>query len=158
MKYLGAPLREIRCCALPAGSGAGEQYVRDAYAREVRTLRSKTSYQPSLRLIVGIDADTLYIENRIQQLDEALESDGQPRRKARERIGIFVPKRNIETWIHYLQGKMVDEETTYPKFSNESECKPCVTQLVEQCRSGNLPDDAPASLAAACQELGRVKL
>jgi len=154
----GKALGRVRYCKLPAGKGCGEQYVRDTYVREVRTLRSKGSYQPSLRLIVGIDADTESVGYRIRQLDEALKEAGMPVREAHECIGVFVPKRNIETWIHSLHGEAVDEEIAYPKFSrNESDCKPYVTQLVEQCRSGGLADDAPASLAAACQELERLK-
>ncbi len=51
-------------------------------------------------------------------------------------------------------GKQVDENRAYPKFARESECKPVVGKLAEDCKTGkNLPDDAPASLKAACREL-----
>lgn len=33
-----------------------------------------------------------------------------------ETIAIFVYKRNIETWIHYLERKIVNEEDTYAKL------------------------------------------
>ncbi|MEQ8386222.1 MAG: hypothetical protein RH949_28070 [Coleofasciculus sp. A1-SPW-01] len=35
-------------------------------------------------------------------------------------------KRNIETWIHFLQGETVDEETEYSKYQKEAACKPSV--------------------------------
>jgi hypothetical protein len=73
-----------------------------------------------------------------------------------EAIAIFIPKRNIETWIHYLQGESVDEEREFSKFTNESDCKPYVDQLVSQCFRGDLDPQAPSSLKTACRELQRI--
>jgi hypothetical protein len=111
----------------------------------------------SIGLVVLIDADTGTLQERLNQLDRTLSGDSQQNRQADEAIAIFIPKRNIETWIHYLQGEAVDEETEYSKIEkNEATCKPYVENLAEQCRSQNLPDDAPASLQAACGELQRL--
>ncbi|MEH2140100.1 hypothetical protein [Nostoc sp.] len=82
------------------------------------------------------------------------------RPKPDEKIAIFVPKRNIETWIHYLQtGEVVEEEakkSKYPKFpKNEAICKPGV-ELANQCSQGSLDENAPPSLQAACEELQRL--
>lgn len=135
--------------------GAGEQFVRENYPKEVKAYRSK-NYLSGM-LVVLIDADKKTVEERLKQLDAALTADSQELRKPDEKIAIFVPKRNIETWIHHLQGENVDEETEYAKFTNnESICKLGVEQLATQCSQGNLDENAPPSLQAACSELQRL--
>ncbi|MEH1994649.1 hypothetical protein [Nostoc sp.] len=134
--------------------GAGEQFVRKRYPTEVKAYRSK-NYLSGM-LVVLIDADKKTVEERLKQLDDALIEDLQQIRLPKEAIAIFIPKRNIETWIHYLQGETVDEETEYSKFlNNESVCKPDVENLVNQCYQG-LDENTPPSLQAACGELQRI--
>ncbi|AFZ24350.1 hypothetical protein Cylst_2111 [Cylindrospermum stagnale PCC 7417] len=135
--------------------GAGEQLVRDNYPKEVKAYRSK-NYLSGM-LVVLIDADNGTVENRLRQLNNALIEDSQEPRQPNERIAIFVPKRNIETWVHYLQGETVNETDAYTKFrENEAICKPGVEQLATQCSQGNLDVNTPPSLQAACGELQRL--
>ena len=134
--------------------GAGEQFVRDNYPKEVKAYRSK-NYLSGM-LIVLIDADKKTVEERLKQLDDALIENAQELRQPHEKIAVFVPKRNIETWIHYLQGTNVDEETEYTKLKKQSDCKPYLEQLVNQCYQGNLDENAPPSLKATCGELQRI--
>lgn len=135
--------------------GAGEQFVRESYAAEVKAFRSR-NYLSGM-LIVLIDADTKTVEERLKQLNDSLIEDSQESRKSDESIAIFVPKRNIETWIHYLQGETVDEEIVYAKFTNnESACKPYVEKLVNQCSQGSLAVNVPLSLQVACREFPRI--
>ena len=139
------------------GKGSGEQHVRTQYVEEVKHYRRTSSYSPvGTNLIVIIDADKHTVNSRLNQLDSALEEDGQPKRQPDEKIAIFVPKRNIETWIHYLMGESVDEAKAYPKLSRERECKPVVKKLVKTICPVGLPEDAPPSLHAACEELQRI--
>ncbi|UUO15878.1 hypothetical protein [Dolichospermum heterosporum] len=107
-------------------------------------------------LIVLIDADKKTVEERLKQLDNALVENSHASRQPNEAIAVFVPKRNIETWIHYLQGENIDEETEYTKSKKQSDCKPYIEQLVNQCSQGNLDENAPPSLKAACGELQRI--
>lgn len=145
----------MRYSVCPEGSQSGEQFVRSRYPMEVKAYRSKASYL-SIGLVVVIDADTKTVQERLNQLDDALRADEQEIRQPKEAIAVFVPKRNIETWIHYLQGNAVDEEGEYQKFfKNEGTCKPYVENLVTQCYRG-LDQDAPSSLQAACGELQRI--
>ncbi|NET62097.1 MAG: hypothetical protein F6K47_40095 [Symploca sp. SIO2E6] len=140
----------------PPGSQSGEQYVRAQYLREVKAYR-QNRHRVSIGLVVLIDADKLTLPDRLNQLADILRKDSQPNRQPDEAIAIFVPKRNIETWIHYLQGETVNEIQKYAKFEkDEASCKPDVENLAEQCRSQNLPEDAPESLQAACGELQRL--
>lgn len=147
--------REIKIKRNPNGKGSGEQFVRTSYAREVRDYRRKSTYQ-SIVLVIIIDADKHTVKERLNQLDSALEENGQLKRQANEKIAIFVPKRNIETWIHYLMAESVDEEKAYRKLSRERECKPYIDQLVKTICPVGLPEDAPPSLHAACEELQRI--
>jgi hypothetical protein len=140
----------------PKGSQSGEQYVRTHYLVEVKAYRQNRN-RVSIGLVVLIDADTGTSQERLNQLANILSEDSQQARQAVEAIAIFTPKRNIETWIHYLQGESVNEEDTYSKSqNNEASCKPCVDRLVDQCRSQSLPNTAPESLQAACGELQRL--
>lgn len=140
-----------------SGKGSGEQYVRKRYVKEVISYRRKSTYIKSIALVAIIDADTYSVQQRLKQLDSALEDNGQAKRQSHEKIAIFVPKRNIETWIHYLMGKDVNEDSAYSKFSaHESRCKPLVKKLAEEICPVGLPQDAPSSLQTACKELARI--
>ncbi|MEW5941649.1 MAG: hypothetical protein AB1750_18440 [Chloroflexota bacterium] len=148
-------IRPVRVRINPAGRGAGDQFVRVNYPAEARTFRRKFPAQPDTRLVVLMDADNLSIRERFQQLDNALQQNDLPTRQPQERIGIFVPKRNIETWIHYLKGLVVNEDAIYPRLNRESECKTDVEALARN-RRAPLPENAPPSMRAACLELPRV--
>ena len=140
----------------PEGSQAGEQYVRTQYPVEVKAYRQNRN-RVSIGLVVLIDADTGTLQDRLSQLASILEQDAQDKRRSDEAIAIFVPKRNIETWIHYLQGETVNEEDAYPKYEkNEAVCKTYVENLADRCYAQSLPEDAPRSLQAACGELQRL--
>jgi hypothetical protein len=120
---------------------------------EVKAYRTNKG-RVSIGLVVLIDADTGTLEARLNQLASALDEHEEKNRGSNEAIAIFVPKRNIETWIHYLQGETVNEEDAYAKFeNNEAVCKTAVEDLADRCYSQSLPEDAPLSLQAACGEL-----
>ena len=138
----------------PKGKQAGEHHVRKEYAREVQELRRRPN--ENVALIVIIDADTGPVANRIQQLDQQLSQAGLQKREEHERIAIFVPKRNIETWIAFAAGEAVDELTTYRKLEKESDCAPSVQHLAHQICPSGLSTDAPQSLHFACNELKRI--
>jgi hypothetical protein len=148
-------IRPVRVQVSPSGKGSGEHYVRENYSREVKTFRSKFPAQSDIRLVVLTDADTRTVRERFQQLDNTLQENGLPIRQFQEGIGVFIPKRNIETWIHFLKGQPVNEEETYPRLSKESECKPVVEALARN-RRDPLAENAPPSLRTACQELPRI--
>lgn len=140
----------------PPGSQSGEQYVRSQYPVEVKAYRQNRN-RVSIALVVLIDADRGTLQDRLNQLASILDEDAQENRRSHEAIAIFIPKRNIETWIHYLQGETVNEEDAYAKFEkNEAVCKTSVENLADRCYSQSLPEDAPPSLQTACAELQRL--
>ena len=109
---LGYESRRIRPLMQPHnGKGSGEQYVRERYADEVRSHRSRVARMKTV-LIVHTDADSGTVQERYDSLDERLEAAGLSRRGAREAIAVLIPKRNTETWIHFFDGLSVDEENS----------------------------------------------
>jgi hypothetical protein len=62
-------------------------------------------------LVVVIDSDTEPIQRRQRQLRDALAKIDLPERASGEAIVHLIPKRNIETWVLFLNGRKVDEET-----------------------------------------------
>ncbi len=151
----GVNHHRIRVRVSPFGRGAAEQYVRNQYPAEVREYRARRNHL-NIALAVMLDADTGNVVERLQELENNLSQMSLPQRQADEKIGIFVPKRNIETWIHYLQGETVNETDEYPRFTgNEGACKPGVERLARN-RHAPLSEDASPSLRAACDELPRI--
>jgi hypothetical protein len=67
-------------------------------------------------------------------------------------VAVAVPRRNIETWIRYLNDEDVDEQTMYPKLRRDRECNQAVLRLVNLCKTIGLRDNAPPALMHACDE------
>ena len=99
-----------------------------------------------------IDADIRTCDERLDALESALVAAGQAERGPEEAIAIFTPRRNIETWIAYLDGHDVDEVSAYPKLDRERECRGRVEVLKELCDQQALRLPAPDSLHRACAE------
>lgn len=150
---IGFGYHQIRIEKSP-GAGSAEQFVRERYPEEVIAHRSRATHL-DLRLIVVTDADVGTVDDRHRQLDAKLREVGQKPRAADERIMLLVPRRNVETWIHYLRGNPVDEETVYPRLERERDCQPAVDRLVKIHRS-EPPEDCHPSLVRALDELKRL--
>jgi hypothetical protein len=152
---LGWDRRKIRERICPAGKQAGEQFVRTSYPAEVVALRSKIYLD--LGLIAMTDADTRAVAERLRQLGEALVAAGLGPRQDDEPIALWVPRRNVETWIRFLSGREVDETTAYPKLAQERDCEPATRRLVELYRQHeHISEDTPPSLRLGLVELGHI--
>jgi len=143
--------RTVRFEVSPRGRGSGEQFVRNRYPRELAYYRSRR-HRVSQALWVIVDADGADPADRIRQIESAAELAGQASRSAAERVAIFVPARNIETWLAYLSGRSVNETEEYPRLPRERDCADHVERLDAMCRSGSLRQPAPRSLELACAE------
>jgi hypothetical protein len=155
--HQGVAPRKIHPVALPSGKGAGSQYVIAQYPRQVEAYRSRAPHMKAA-LVVHVDADPQHtVADRHRQLNEALQNAGQPPRGEKEHVAHLVPKRNIETWIHfYLDGPPVDEETEYTKYPQESACWPAAEKFSDGAAQKVTPVDAPPSLVQGLQEFQRV--
>jgi len=147
----GLDRRRIRVEKAPRGRGSGEQWVRQAYAKEVGALRSAPHIKGRV-LFVVIDEDTSATTARSAALAESLVQSGLKARLSDEAIVHAIPARNIETWLAYLGGAEVDEETSYQKLPRERDCASQATALKEMCDQRSLRQPAPPSLERACEE------
>lgn len=147
----GYERRRFRVERNPAPRGSAEQFVRVRFPKELAFYRSR-SHRVEQALIVIIDADTGDVSSRINQMREACDTGNVEHRRPTERIAIFVPSRNIETWMAYLDGESVDETKKYPKLDRPSDCQRHVDRLYEMCQQQELRQPAPPSLEAACDE------
>jgi hypothetical protein len=148
---MGWNKREFYVMKSPTGRGSAEQWVKKEFPDELKVYRQR-SQRAASGLVAMIDADVRDVQDRIDEFKNACVAKQIPFRTNGEAVAIAVPKRNIETWIHYLNGQQVDEQHDYPKLGRERDCKPAVDNMVRFCRTTGLPGNAPASLAAACDE------
>lgn len=154
---LGIPGRDIYPVMSPDGKGSGEQFVRESYAKQVEASRARNARRRAA-LVVHTDADARTVVNRAASLATALAQASQPPRGPDEAIALLIPRRNIETWIHfYLSGPPIDEENAYPKFEGrEAECWPAAEAFAANVRDRIVPPAAPPSLPVALNETRRV--
>lgn len=143
-------------------------YVINNYDRVVKEYRAKKNNQ-DLAVIVMLDADDKTIEERFKTLHMALDNEkgklNQDTRNPGEKIAIFIPTRNIETWFYYIDsGQSCDESTDYKKanytaLNNEQRinlAETSATKLAQEICNQGIADNVPASLQKACEELTRI--
>lgn len=143
-------------------SSVVEQYPN--YVKQYRQDRNKKN----MALIIMIDGDDKTFHQRIRSLNQALdEREGELNKELRqpdEKIAIFVPTRNIETWFEYINGNNNCNELDDYKNKNLDKkeriklAKDCATKLAKEMCPQGLPPDAPPSLLHACKDLERLQL
>ncbi len=155
-ELLGFDKRKIRGDYNPRGrsTGSGAEFVKEHYEKEVKAFRSKVTYLACI-LVVIIDDDTKDSAKNLKPLPSANEA-----------ILIFSPVRNIESWFRYIDkadtnieapdknGKIKDYAPDYKKKSKPTEF---AKKLKNEICINELPENAPASLRCACDELNRLK-
>ncbi len=115
--------RDVRTLPLPKGRQSGEQWVRQRYPAELRAIRGRQGAY----LIVVTDADDRSTNERRAQLGAACAEQGVPVRTGEDPVLLIVPRRNIETWLAYLDaGEPVDEEVKYPRLKRERRLRPAL--------------------------------
>ncbi len=109
---LGFHRREVYVIGYPVGQGSARHWVEKRYPIEVRAYRSKANFQ-QIALLVGTEADEQTVAYRFRYLASKLTDAGLADRNDDERVALWVPKWNVETWILYLSSEAVDEEADY---------------------------------------------
>ena len=109
----------------PSGTGSGEAYVRKQYKINLRAIR-RFNYN-ARTLIVCTDADVHSLEERKLSFSNEC-SNVEPEiydRTKKEPVIIWIPKRNIETWIEFFKhdGNGVNEEAQYKINNKNVKCK-----------------------------------
>ncbi len=146
----GVNNRRIRQMPLPL-AGCGEQYVRKQLPVCLEKLRSQ-NYQRQLVLIICTDADTGSTHSREMLLKNECRARGIPYIQPDDAALLFIPKRNIETWIRWYEGaRDVNEEEDYGHMyrGNPSACRPAAIAMAGEFRSGKMREAALPSIADA---------
>lgn len=94
LKSKGLAPHQIRTVKSPPGRGSGERFVLDHYPKELAERRRDPVHRS---LAVIIDEDGRGVATRLRQLDQVCAEQDVPARTAADRVGVFIPARNIET-------------------------------------------------------------
>jgi hypothetical protein len=158
LKKRGFKEHAMRIRNSPSGRGSAEDWVRKEFVKETTEYRNRQA-RAQTALIVMIDADTRTVQDRFNQLDEALRDSGAQAVVESERIARLVPKRNVETWILCLNEEPVDEENDYTGTRNNwNELIPTACErLCQWIRSqAEPPNPCVSSLRTGVRELKRL--
>ena len=155
-ELLGFNSRKITGKYNPKGRsvGSGAEYVKENYEKEIRAFHSK-NYLDYV-LVVIIDDDTKDNIRQIYQKYVPLPN---------ETILMFSPARNIESWFYYIDTGNFDAEdkdekgnvTDYKSQYRNSKPTEFAKKLKNEICINGLPENAPASLHHACDQLNRLK-
>jgi len=162
-KLLGAESRKI--IKLSAYNNAT---VLKHYPHAVKSHRQYASQ--NIILLIMIDADEKTIQERLSEFDEKLDYQkyklNQNTRLDKEKILIFTPIRNIESWFHYIATNdfnaesLTDNKGKIVSYKNQylnTDVNELAARLKENICVKGLPQNAPSSLHHACNELNRLK-
>jgi hypothetical protein len=148
----GWSIRRLRVEKSPKGRGSAAQYVRERFPTELAAYRSNRN-RVAQALVVFVDGDKAGVAGRLKEFDNACEGEQIEPRKQEDSVLMIVPVWNIETWLAYLDGTMVDEsKSDYPRLDRPRDCQRHVDQLFEMCQKNALRQPAPQSLVSACDE------
>ena len=119
LKIQGITVRRIRVNMSPAGQSCGSEFIRQQYPTEMNLLARKNYLR--LTLIVVSDADMMSVEERIRFIES--KSDNTDFDREKEPIIFWIPKRQIENWIHFFRNGNTDENTDYRHTGKPEMCK-----------------------------------
>ena len=132
LRSQGIDSRRVFVRNYPCGEGCGEAFVRKEYLREVTLLRTM-NYIRSV-LVVCTDADNKTVEQRAKILDDEITGNIKKWKRENELIILFIPRRQIETWIRFLHGEVVDEDMRFIHSGNPVSCKKETNQFALFCQ------------------------
>ncbi|MFP2932442.1 hypothetical protein ACLESO_46295 [Pyxidicoccus sp. 3LG] len=149
--------RQIRLLPVVSGRGAGEQDVRKRYPQEVEVHRRRAHHM-GCQLVVVVDADTRSVQERVQQLDQALVEVHLEKRSEEDAICLLIPKQNVETWILFLLTGSANEEDDFkrPATKPGDECRQAAQRLADTHPLPAPPAEFLPSLQQGWRELKRV--
>lgn len=110
----GLPDRQIKDFGNPKGRNIknNNALIVKYYPNIIKSYRSR-NYR-NLAVVVMIDADEDTLDDKMRSLHIALDETAgnlnQDPRLPNEKIAIFVPARNIETWFYYINGDRTGQE------------------------------------------------
>jgi hypothetical protein len=140
-----------------SGRGSAYDHVLDAYPAEVHANRKGVGQRD---LLVVIDADTQPEGGRERQLAERLRIAGEPARGRKERISLWVPRRQMETWVYFLKHGKADEQTDYKRLHavRDEDRQPEAQKFARMLATRQpLPPGVVRSMRKAVDEFERIR-
>ena len=150
---------DLRLVPYPAGRGSGTRHVISKYPDEMQEYRNKANQVGSRKLIVVVDADVVSVADRLSALDASLVAGGHTQRATAERVCLLVPKRNLETWLHFFHGQPVDETADFHAlYQGDAKAPACklAGPAFEKWLRGDSASPATPSLVTARSEAARL--
>ena len=137
------------------GVGSGEQQVRTLFPRELEAARRRPQKE-QFWLAVITDGDKFSPARRRVQLDKEAEVCGLAATRSEDKVIVFVPCRNIESWFQWLEtGEKLDETKDYKEMFRNAKPTMYGKQLSLKC--GSVPRSGfPPSLQDACDQWVRI--
>ena len=151
---MGWKKHKIRTRPISNGQGSAVQRVLNEFPVELTSLRQRPV---AAYLVVLIDGDASGASARRTELDQACGVANIPVLGPADNVLLCVPTWNIETWLAYLDGEIVDETSkNYPRLERPRQSGRHVAALAQMCRERQLRSPFPPSLDAACSEYRRL--
>lgn len=119
------------------------KFVLEELAVQVQAIRAKHS---TYALIAVVGADDLTVVERIVELEKRLMDSGQLPRQVGEAIAFVVPKRNVEAWLHFLEGNTVNETTDYKPLCRNLDDGECARKFADFVAARSFAPPCPTSL------------
>lgn len=154
LKCNGISCRRRYTISIPAGHGCGEAFVRRRLPNEVKLLHVKKHLR--LALIACTDADTTSFDKREKMLLDEIIKEIPNWNYSDEMLIIWIPKREIETWIEFFKGTEVDEEMDFRHGGDPVSCKVEAEKMYVFCQGEIKYDHILPSLAKAKESYERV--
>jgi hypothetical protein len=149
---------QITANSAPSGKQSAFTYVLNHYSAEVHENRKAKKKERAL--FVFIDADEEPEGGRERELAKRLDAARLKPRQAGERIALWVPRRQLETWVYFLTHGEADEETDYKGEHRikDREYMPAAERFAKLLKERHsLPSKAVPSLKKALGEFERLR-
>ena len=155
LKCNGVPSYKIYKVPIPVGKGCGEQHVRERFLQEVEVLERNNYNRRTL--VVCIDADKHPCDERRNELVNSVKTTKHLWTISKEMILLWIPKREMETWIAFFRGEPVDEQKEFRHDGNPVSCKKEAGKMADYCQNDDPPkQEMLPSLVKAKEEFIRV--
>jgi hypothetical protein len=136
------------------GKGSGEQQVRNLFPMELAA-RRKRPREDNCWLMVITDGDQFSPEKRREQLAKEAWGKRISMADAKERVAVFVPCRNIESWFKWIDAGKVDESKDYKKEYRHAKPTKYAKELHRKCSEQINAGFCP-SLQDACEQWQKI--
>ncbi|MBI5493653.1 MAG: hypothetical protein HY904_01420 [Deltaproteobacteria bacterium] len=157
LKSRSVDMREIKTIIAPKGQGSGKQWVTANVADHLRAFRAKKASHLIKGFIAMTDADELSVQQRRQQLEDALVTRRVAPRPPNAPEAFIIPKWEHETWARHINHQTQELEAGPVRWERQRALDEAVAAGGRlHTHRQDAPGCCPPSLQAADAELRRI--